>query len=86
METVFQLIDMAVTFVTAVNEFIAAIQYIFDQITTVLHAFYAVFQFVQQILPKIYSLSNVVPMWLFAFPLAFISWRIIIFIKNAGGD
>ena len=86
METVFELLDFAYTFVIAMNEFVEAIQYFFNQIITILNAFYGVYQFITSVLPRLYSLSNVVPMWLFAFPLAFISWRLIIFIKNAGGD
>lgn len=73
-------------YVIAVNEFISAIQWVFNTIIIIMTAFQGIWAFITTVLPRLYDLSSIVPMWLWTFPLALISWRLIVFVKSAGGD
>ena len=73
-------------FVYAMNEFIQAINYIFQVLTLFINAFNGIKHFVENVLPRIYELSQCVPAWLWVFPLGLISWRLVLFCKNLGGE
>lgn len=81
-----ELIEFFANFVIAVNEFISAIQWVFNTIIIIMNAFQGIWAFITSVLPRVYQLSQVVPMWLWTFPLAIVSWRLIVFAKSAGGD
>lgn len=81
-----ELIEFFTGFVVAVNEFISAIQWVFDTITIIMTCVQGIWDFFYDTLPRLYELSQTVPMWLWTFPLAIISWRLFVFAKSFGGD
>ena len=81
-ETVAGLIE----FVKAANEIIKAINYIFQVITLIIHMFQGIKSFIDNVLPRIYEMSQTVPPWLWVIPLGVISWRLVMFCKNLGGS
>lgn len=81
-----EVVTFLVEFVTAANEFIKAINYIFQIITLIINMFQGIKSFIDNVLPRIYELSQTVPSWLWVIPLGFISWRLVMFCKNLGGN
>lgn len=80
------IVDIITTMIDGINLFVTAIQYIFDLITTIFTNFFSVWNFITNGLSMIYVYSQFVPVWLWEIALAWISFRIVIFVKNLGGD
>lgn len=70
------------------NTFVEAVQYIFNLLTLIITSLWAIWNFITSAIQIVYSWSNIVPMWLWSFPLAYISYRMVVFVKNfvIGGD
>lgn len=81
-----ELLDIINTIIDAVAVFVVAIQWAFDFLANIITSFYTVWNFVTSALSFVYSFSSLVPSWLWSFPLAYISFRLVVFVKNIGGD
>lgn len=73
------------TFIEAINIIISAIQFVFDLLITIFTSFFSIWNFISGTIHVIYSFSQFVPAWLWVFPLAWISYRLIVFVKTIGG-
>lgn len=80
---IFDIIDYMVQ---GINLFVSAIQWFFNQIITVFTGFYTIWQWITSALHFIYGFAQYVPAWLWVFALAFISWRLFVFVKSVGGE
>lgn len=78
--------DVVNYLVEAANLFVSAIQWAFNQIIIVFAGFYTIFNFITSAIHFIYGFAQYVPSWLWVFALAFISWRLFVFVKSVGGE
>lgn len=81
-----ELLTFLSEFVVAMNQFISAINYVFQILTLIINMIMGIKTFIDSVLPRIYELSHFVPAWLWVFPLGLISWRLVLFCKNLGGE
>lgn len=90
-KTVGDSMDLAEIFTLIIefgNTFVEAVQYIFTLLTVIITSLWSIWDFVTSALQLVYSWSTIVPSWLWAFPLSYVSFRLVVFIKNfvVGGD
>lgn len=86
MDVIIEIVTFVATFIEAINIIISAIQFIFDLLITIFTNFFSIWNWITSTIYALYNFSQVVPAWLWAFPLAWISFRLIIFVKSLGGD
>ena len=86
MDVIVQVVTFLGTFIQATNIIISAIQYIFDLIITVFTSFFSIWNWLSSSMRLIYQFSQIVPAWLWVIPLAWISYRLVVFVKTVGGD
>lgn len=86
MDVVLSIFEFINTFIDAINIIISAIQYGFNLIITVFTAFHSIWTFIQNSISLLYQFSTVVPLWLWVIALSWISFRLVLFVKNIGGD
>lgn len=86
METIIAIIEFVNTFIEAINIILSAIQWFFTALITIIGAFYTIWSFITGGLDLLYQFATMVPVWLWAIPLAWISYRLIVFVKSFGGD
>lgn len=70
------------------NTFVEAVQYIFSLLSVIITGLWNIWNFITSAIQLVYSWSTLMPSWLWAFPLAFVSFRLVVFVKNfvLGGD
>lgn len=86
METIVGIFTFIATFIEAINIIISAIQFIFNLIITIFTSFFSIWNWITSSIHLIYNFSQIVPAWLWVIPLAWISYRLVVFIKTVGGD
>lgn len=86
MEILVEIVTFIATFVDAINIIISAIQFIFDLIITIFTSFFSIWNWITSTIHVLYNFSQIVPAWLWVIPLAWISYRLIVFVKTVGGD
>lgn len=83
-----ELIEIFTLIVEFGNTFVEAVQWFFTVASVIITALWSIWQFITTALQLVYSWSTLIPSWLWAFPLSYISFRLVVFIKNfvVGGD
>lgn len=84
--SIFDLVtEFLLTFRDSVIVFVIGLQWFFTNLTIILNSFFSLLSFVTMFLTFVKDFLLIVPSWLLPFPLAVLSYWLIMFIIKQGG-